>query len=190
MLAACLSLLVLAPAAQARPRLLVIGDSLAIGAKAPLAADLPDWRIRTSARIGRPLSEGMRVFRSLEPAPDVVAFSLFTNDDPRNIDALAGAVRESLDVERGAACAVWATVVRPRLAGHSYSRANHRLQALARTPELSGRLIIVPWAAKVARHPSWIGADRVHPTATGYVERARLYAQAVRRCATLFVPDA
>jgi len=93
-------------------------------------------------------------------------------------------------VERGAACAVWATVVRPRLAGHSYSRANRRLTALARTPELSGRLIIVQWAAKVARHPSWIGPDRVHPTPTGYVERAKLYAQAVQRCAANFLPDA
>jgi hypothetical protein len=132
----------------------------------------------------------MRVFRSLEPAPDVVAFSLFTNDDPRNISALAAAVRESLDVERGAACTVWATVVRPRLAGHSYSRANRRLKALARSPKLSGRLIIVPWAADVARHPSWIGSDRVHPTATGYLHRAHLYARAVQRCAAMFAPDA
>src|SRR4051794_35187616 len=137
--AACLTLLAFAaaaPAAVAAPRLLVIGDSLAIGARTPLAAELGDWRIRTSARIGRPLAEGMRVFRSLEPAPDVVAFSLFTNDDPRNISALAAAVRESLDVERGAACAVWATGGRPRLAGDSYSRAQRRVRRPGRAAGL------------------------------------------------------
>jgi hypothetical protein len=43
--AACLALLafaVIAPAAVAAPRLLVIGDSLAVGASAPLAGELGD----------------------------------------------------------------------------------------------------------------------------------------------------
>jgi lysophospholipase L1-like esterase len=185
-----LVLLLLLPAtAAARPRLLVIGDSLAIGTKAPLAALLGDWRIRTVARIGRPLEEGMRVFRSLEPVPVVTAFSLFTNDDPRNITSLVRAVRESLDLHHGAACAVWATVVRPALAGHSYSPVNRRLRKLARRPELLGRLVIVPWAERVARHPSWMGPDRVHPTYEGYRARAHLYANAVRHCASTFAPD-
>jgi hypothetical protein len=179
----------LTAAAEAKPRLLVIGDSLAIGARVPLAEELPDWRIRTVARTGRPLNEGMRAFRALDPVPTVTAFSLFTNDDPRNISALTRAVRESLDLLHGAACSVWATVVRPRVAGHSYSRVNRRLRALARRPELTGRLVIVPWAARVARHPEWMASDRVHPTASGYRERARLYAGAVRRCAATFAPD-
>lgn len=179
-----------APAASAgRPRLLVVGDSLAIGTRAPLAARLGDWRIRTVARIGRPLGEGMRVFRSLEPVPVVTAFSLFTNDDPRNIRSLVAAVRESLDLRLGAACAVWATVVRPALAGRSYSPVNRRLRRLARRPDLLGRLVIVPWAERVARHPSWMGPDRVHPTSAGYEARARLYAGAVRRCAATFAPE-
>jgi len=176
-------------AAAARPHLLVIGDSLAVGTKAPLAALLSDWRIRTVARIGRPLDDGMRVFRALEPVPVVTAFSLFTNDDPRNIRGLVSAVRESLDLEHGAACAVWATVVRPALAGHSYSPVNRRLRRLSQRPEMLGRLVIVPWAARVARHPSWMGPDRVHPTFEGYRARAHLYANAVRRCAATFAPD-
>ena len=129
------------------------------------------------------------MFRAFEPAPEVVAFSLFTNDDPRNIRSLVQAVRESLDVERGAACAVWATVVRPRVAGRSYSPVNRRLARLARAPELSGRLVVVPWARRVRRHPYWMGPDRVHPTPSGYQARARLYARAIRRCAANFAPD-
>jgi hypothetical protein len=176
-------------AAAAKPRLLVIGDSLAIGAEAPLAGMLGGWRIRTVARVGAPLDEGMRVFRALEPAPVVTAFSLFTNDDPANVASLARAVRESLDLHHGAACAIWATVVRPRVAGRSYSPVNRRLKRLARTAAMLGRLVIVPWAAKVRSHPYWMGPDRVHPTASGYQARARLYAGAVRRCAATFAPD-
>jgi lysophospholipase L1-like esterase len=178
-----------APAAAAKPRLLVIGDSLAIGTKAPLSALLPDWRIRTVARIGRPLDEGMRVFRALEPAPVVTAFSLFTNDDPGNVTALVRAVRQSLDLQHGAACSIWATVVRPNVGGRSYSPVNRRLKRLARRPEMLGRLVIVPWAEKARRHPEWMAGDRVHGTATGYQARAELYADAVRRCAATFAPD-
>jgi lysophospholipase L1-like esterase len=75
------------------------------------------------------------------------------------------------------------------VAGHSYSPVNRRLRRLASAPAMLGRLVIVPWAAKVARHPSWMGSDRVHPTASGYRARARLYAAAVRRCAATFAPD-
>jgi hypothetical protein len=177
------------PAAAAKPRLLVIGDSLAIGTEAPLAGLLGDWNIRTVARIGRPLDEGMRVFRALSPPPVVTAFSLFTNDDPGNVTALVRAVRESLDLEHGAACSIWATVVRPAVAGRSYSPVNRRLKRLARRPAMLGRLVIVPWAEKVRRHGDWMGPDRVHPTYDGYQARARLYAGAVRRCAATFAPD-
>lgn len=178
-----------APAAAARPRLLVIGDSLAIGTQAPMAAMLPGWRIRTVARIGRPLDEGMRVFRALEPAPVVTAFSLFTNDDPGNVTALVRAVKESLDLQHGAACSIWATVVRPNVGGRSYSPVNRRLRRLARRPEMLGRLVIVPWAEKVRRHPEWMAGDRVHGTPAGYQARARLYADAVERCQQTFAPD-
>src|SRR3954447_857721 len=109
MLAACLTLLALAPAASARPRLLVVGDSLAVGAAPILAGELSDWSIRTSARIGRPLAEGMRVFRSLAPPPHVVAVRLFTHPARPTPAALAAAGRESREGQRGAACAVWAT---------------------------------------------------------------------------------
>jgi hypothetical protein len=177
------------PAAAAKPRLLVIGDSLAVGTQAPMAGMLSDWRIRTVARVGRPLEEGMRVFRALSPAPVVTAFSLFTNDDPGDVSALVRAVRESLDVEHGAACSIWATVVRPSVGGRSYSPVNRRLKRLAHRPEMLGRLVIVPWAEKARHHPEWMAGDRVHGTVAGYQARARLYANAVRRCAATFAPD-
>ncbi len=160
------------------PELTVIGDSLAVGTEAPLRAALPGWRVTSDGRPGRPLAEGMATLAMtpLDPPPDVLAFSLFTNDDPRHVDALEAAVRASLD---RAPCVVWATIVRPPLAGISYHRANARLRALARADD---RLRIVDWEAALKRHRSWLGKDHVHPTAAGYAERARLYADAALGC--------
>ena len=67
---------------------LVIGDSLATGMAEPLRAALPGWRVRVDARIGRPLAEGMRILAEQRDPPAIIAFSLFTNDDPRTTAAL------------------------------------------------------------------------------------------------------
>ena len=76
------------PPSGARPALVVVGDSLAIGTAGSLAADLPDFDVRTDARVGRPLAEGMDVLAGttlpwqLDGRRTILAFSLFTNDDP------------------------------------------------------------------------------------------------------------
>lgn len=160
------------------PELTVVGDSLAVGTEPPLRTALPGWRVTSDGRVSRPLAEGMGMLAMtpLRPAPDVLALSLFTNDDPRNVDALDAAVRTSLDL---APCVLWATIVRPPVAGLSYRRVNARLRALA---EEDPRLRIVDWATAVAGHRRWLTKDRVHPTATGYAERARLYADAALGC--------
>ena len=74
----------------------MIGDSLAADTESALPAALPGWHVRTDARVGRPLAEGMAHLRALPVAPDVLALSLFTNDDPRHLSELADAVRESV----------------------------------------------------------------------------------------------
>ena len=48
--------------------------------------------------------------RALLVAPDVLALSLFTNDDPRHLSQLADAVRESVAGQR---CVIWATIYPP-----------------------------------------------------------------------------
>ncbi|MEA2291130.1 MAG: hypothetical protein QOF17_150 [Solirubrobacteraceae bacterium] len=170
--------------AAARSRTLVmIGDSLAQGTEPLLPGLLPGWRVSTYAARGRPLADGMRLLAStgLGSSPVVLAMSLFTNDDPRNVSALAGAVRTSV-ARSGGGCAVWATIVRPPLGGVSYQGANSRLEQLANEPGLAGRLLIVPWAAQVAAHPGWLAGDGVHATPDGYRARARMYADAARAC--------
>ena len=159
--------------------LVVIGDSLAQGMQPYLNAALPGWKISVDASIGRPLAEGMKIFSATSIKPNTIyAFSLFTNDDPRSTSALGAAVRDS--VQRGG-CAVWATIVRPPVGGVSYNAANQQIKQLASS--LGARLQIVDWAGAVAQHPEWIaGSDGVHATATGYRNRATLYAQAIQRC--------
>jgi hypothetical protein len=116
----------------------------------------------------------------LPATPRALAFSLFTNDDPRHVDALEAAVRASLDRLGGRDCALWATIVRPKLGGVSYDAANRRLKQLAAEDD---RVRVVNWAAAVKRHRSWLTSDHVHPTPAGYAERAKLYARAATTCA-------
>jgi hypothetical protein len=158
----------------------VIGDSLAQGMQPYMTSVLPGWKVSTSARIGRPLSEGMQIFNATDVTPGTVyAFSLFTNDDPRSVPALDAAVRES--VRRGG-CAIWSTIVRPPVGGVSYDAANRKLKQLAAS--LGGRLQLVDWESAVASHPQWVsGSDGVHATPEGYRNRATLYGQAIQRCA-------
>jgi len=97
---------------------LLIGDSLGVGMEAALKAELDGWRVEVDARTSRPLATGMRILESRSKPPAILAFSLFTNDDPRNVAQLEAAVRAT--ATRGNACAVWATIVRPPFAGTSY----------------------------------------------------------------------
>jgi lysophospholipase L1-like esterase len=171
-----------APARQQPRTLVMIGDSLAEGTEPHLAGLLSGWRVTTDARRSRPLAEGMGILQSTQipTGPVVLAFSLFTNDDPNAIAALESAVRTSVQRAGAGGCAVWATIARPPFNGVPYDRANARLKALA--GELGGRLQVVPWAQAVASSPSLLAGDRVHGTPEGYRVRAQMYAEAARAC--------
>ena len=72
------------------------------------------------ARIGRPLDEGMAVLAGSDPPRASFAYSLFTNDDPVRIEQLDAAVRSSVASLGPHGCAVWATIVRPKVGGRTY----------------------------------------------------------------------
>jgi hypothetical protein len=163
----------------------VIGDSLAVGMAPDLPALLPGRPVLVDARIGRPLDEGMAVLAGSDPPRASFLYSLFTNDDPVRIEALDAAVRESVAALGPHGCAVWATIVRPKVGRRSYGAVNARLRALALDPALRGRLQIADWARAVSGHRKrWLVKDGIHATATGYLARAQLYADALARCTT------
>jgi len=171
-----------APSRRSLPRdVLVIGDSLAVGFEQSLKAALPDWRVRVDGRIGRPLAEGMSILARESSPPAILAFSLFTNNGPRDTAALESAVRAT--ATRSGGCAVWATVVRPPLAGVSYDAANALLRGLAGDSGLARGLRLVDRTAEVAQSPSLLAGDGVHATPSGYGVLGRLYAAAIQSCA-------
>jgi hypothetical protein len=158
----------------------MIGDSLAVGTQPYLPGLLRGWKVTTNAQTGRPLATGMQILANTQVSgPTALAFSLFTNDDPTHVSQLESAVRTSVSRAGPKGCAIWATIVRPPVNGVSYKAANRKLAQLAtQLPTLR----IVPWAASVAAHPSWVGSDGVHSTPTGYRARAQMYADAARSC--------
>jgi hypothetical protein len=167
---------------EGRNSLLVIGDSLSVGTAPLLPLLLPNWQVRTDGLGGRPLAEGIRILSVTQLPPDgstVLAFSLFTNDDPDHTSDLAAAVRASVRAAGPQGCVVWATIARPRWRRGTYAAANALLHRMAAAyPGMR----VVPWAETVAAHPILLGPDRIHPTPPGYQVRARLYAAAIRSC--------
>ncbi len=157
---------------------LVIGDSLAVGMADTLRASLPGWRVNIEAKTSRPLATGLQILAD-QGAPAIVAFSLFTNDDPSQTAALERAVRAT--ASRPGGCAVWATIVRPPYNGVSYDAANRVLARLSNDAQLNLRL--VDWVGLVAQSPSFLAGDGVHGTPAGYRARGEQYASAIRSCA-------
>jgi hypothetical protein len=169
-----------APSGSAPRKLVMIGDSLAVGTQAILPTLLPGWSVTTNAQTGRPLATGMQILAGTPVSGrTALAFSLFTNDDPTHVSQLESAVRTSVQRAGPRGCAIWATIVRPPVGGVSYAAANQRLNQLAgQLPTLR----VVPWAAAIAAHPSWVGGDGVHATPEGYRQRAQMYAAAAKSC--------
>jgi murein DD-endopeptidase MepM/ murein hydrolase activator NlpD len=162
------------------PTVQMVGDSLAVGTQDALPAQLDGYQVATNAKEGRTLAEGMQIVNALGAKPSILAVSLFTNDDPRDVDELADAVRASTQAVKADGCVVWATIHRPPVAGVSYDKANAKLRAIAAD---NPRVKVVEWDAAADDHPGWFGSDGVHPSPDGYQARARLYAQAIRGCA-------
>jgi hypothetical protein len=181
--ALALILALAAPAAAADApsrRLLVDGDSLAVGTKAYLPGDLPGWKIKQSAKVSRHAYEGADVMRSYgRSLPRVIHVSLGTNDDPNDVDGFRAAIRDVMDVAGSHRCVVWTNIVRPKVAGATYAGYN---RALARESGPRDNLRVVNWARMVHLHPEWLSDDGVHVNADGYAARAGAVARSVRRC--------
>ena len=169
------------PANLTPSRMVLVGDSLAVGIQSPLTNALSGWSLTTNGRVSRPLAEGMGIVRGMSERPPVLAISLFTNDAPGAVDTLRSAVRETITRQAGHGCVVWATIVRPAVGGVTYARANQALAELA--AENPAVMKLVPWAQQVEAHPEWLASDGVHATPAGYSARAQMYAEAARSCA-------
>ena len=152
-----------APAAAAKRRLLVNGDSLAVGTQPYIGAALPGWRVLHSVAISRHAYEGPGVLRAYgRRLPAVIHVSLGTNDDPRQASGFLSAIHAVMDAVGRRRCVVWANIVRPPVAGASYRGYNRVLGHEARRRR---NLRVVDWARLVREHPGWLAGDGVHVSA-------------------------
>ena len=182
-LSALVLLLALAAPATAHGlsrRLLVNGDSLAVGTRPYLPKELRGWRVIQSTAVSRHAFEGADVLRAYgRSLPRVIHVSLGTNDDPNTVDVFRAAIRAVMQVAGPRRCVVWTNIVRPAVAGASYAGLNRALAAESRPRE---NLRVVNWARMVREHPQWLAGDGVHVNVDGYRARAKAIAQSVRRC--------
>jgi hypothetical protein len=180
--AVALMLLLAAPAtAEALSRrLLVNGDSLAVGTEPYLPRELRGWKVTQSASVSRHAFEGADILRAYgRSLPRVIHVSLGTNDDPNQVDAFRAAIRAVMEVAGPHRCVVWTNIVRPPVAGASYAGYNRALAAESRPRE---NLRVVNWVRMVRENPQWVVGDGVHVNVDGYRARAKAIAQSVRRC--------
>ena len=176
----CLVAATPAGAASLSHRLLVNGDSLAVGTRPYIGHELSGWRVTHSVAVSRHASEGAAVMRSYGRAlPRVIHVSLGTNDDPRQVSSFRSAIRAVMDAAGLRRCVVWTNIIRPPVAGASYAGYN---RALAREARARDNLRMVDWARLVRENPGWLADDGVHVSADGYRARARAVARSVRRC--------
>jgi hypothetical protein len=158
------------------------GDSLSVGTDLFLGRYLHGWSVRSSVSISRHAEDvpvALRVFGS--SLPRVIVVSAGTNDDPGRVSGFARIVRETLAIAGPSRCVVWSTIVRPPYQGVSYAGYNRVLETIAGR---RGNLRVFDWVSMARAHPSWFGADGVHPTTTGYRTRAAAIARLVRDCGT------
>jgi hypothetical protein len=180
--ALALAVLLAAPASAdaLSRRLLVNGDSLAVGTEPYIPRELKDWRVKQSTSVSRHAYEGADVMRSYgRRLPRVIHVSLGTNDDPTQVEGFRSAVSDVMEVAGERRCVVWTNIVRPPYRGTSYAGYNRALAHEARSRD---NLRMVNWARMVRKHPEWLGEDGVHVSADGYQARARAVARHVRRC--------
>jgi hypothetical protein len=169
-----------ATAGAATRRLLVNGDSLAVGTQPYLPQELRRWKVTQSVSVSRHAFEGPDIMRAYgRSLPRVIHVSLGTNDDPRTVDAFRATIREVMEVAGPRRCVVWANIVRPPVAGASYAGYN---RALAEESRPRKNLRVVNWAGMVREHPQWLAGDGVHVNVDGYRARAKTIARSVRRC--------
>jgi len=156
----------------------LVGDSLNVGVEPYLGKALPGFDVIVNDRVGRRTEEGIDEIEEgrARLAPHVVV-SLGTNDPPSAVGAFRAAVERVIELVGPGRCLVWATVWRDAAPNDAFN------QVLRDAASANRRMRLVEWAAMVQAHPDWLAPDGLHGNETGYRERARAIAAAVRDCA-------
>jgi hypothetical protein len=155
----------------------LVGDSLNVGVEPYMSGALPRWRILANDQRGRTTPEGIAEIRegraTLSP---YLVVSLGTNDG-HDVDAFRANVARVLELAGPDRCVVWATIWRDGRPSDDFN------DVLREAAESNKRVRLVAWAEMVEQRPDLLAADNLHGNESGYRERARAVAEAVRSCA-------
>ncbi|HWH93943.1 MAG TPA: GDSL-type esterase/lipase family protein [Baekduia sp.] len=162
-------------AADATARVLVVGDSLAVGLKPSLGRLLGE-DVAWEAKSGRTTPQGLFALRAALKVvkPQTVIVSLGTNDGP-DPARFADRIDRVLTAIGPDACVVWSDIYRPARKG-PYAALNGVLSHEAARVK---RLHLVAWDTAVARRAVTL-PDGLHPDQAGFAYRARMIARTVR----------
>jgi hypothetical protein len=177
--AAVLVLCLCAPAAQARPHVLVVGDSLEELTSPYLARYLPGVELTVNAVGGYNSFQIFDLFQeSYDPSVDVVVFDAGTNDNPSYPEILAGNLAKVAEIV-GDRCMVVPTVHGFTVEGVDNTGKNRVVAEFAASRPGTQ---VPDWAGTVATRPDLMQADNLHPIEEGADYRAQLIAQGVQGC--------
>lgn len=164
-----------APAHAGDSDVLVVGDSLAVGMLPYLGPMLDGRNIVAAAQNGITTPKGMSLLRRelRVVTPKTVIISLGTNDGS-SAKRFADRVRRTMSLLPANACAIWATIIRPKRKG-AYRGLNRVLhQAKRRDP----RIVVVNWEYAVNVGAVYL-PDGLHADAAGYRYRSAMTADAI-----------
>jgi hypothetical protein len=177
--AAVLAICLCAPAAQARPHVLVVGDSLEELTSPYLARYLPGVELTVNAVGGYNSFQIFDLFQeSYDPSVDVVVFDAGTNDNPSYPEILAGNLAKVAEIV-GDRCMVVPTVHGFTVDGVDNTGKNRVVAEFAASRPGTQ---VPDWAGTVATRPDLMQADNLHPIEEGADYRAQLIAQGVQGC--------
>lgn len=156
----------------------LVGDSLNVGVEPYLDEAFRGFEVIANDRVGRQTQEGIEEIERgrARLAPHVVV-SLGTNDPPDAVDAFRDDVARVTALVGPGRCLVWATIWRDGAPNDAFNAVLRDAAAANR------RMRLVEWAEMVQGHTDWLAPDGLHGSETGYRERARAIAAAVRDCA-------
>ena len=176
---AALVLSLSAPTAQARPHVLVVGDSLEELTSPYLSRYLPGVELTVNAVGGYNSYQIFDLFQeSYEPSDDVIVFDAGTNDNPSYPEILAGNLAKVAETV-GNRCMVVPTIHGLHPGGVDDTGKNRVVAEFAASRPGTQ---VPDWARTVATRPDLMQADNLHPIEEGADYRAQLIAQGVQGC--------
>lgn len=178
-MAALFVLAAAAPAADARPSVLVVGDSLEELTSPYLARYLPGVKLTVNAVGGSNSYQIFDLFQeSYEPSQSVVVFDAGTNDDPEYPQILEGNLAKVAAIVGPETCMVVPTIHGFTVNGVDNTGKNDVVRQFAASRPGTQ---VPEWAGWVHTH-KYLMADELHPGPEGADARAQMIARGVLGC--------